>query len=433
MIFNYCNLKGGKTMLAAPKIDHYINILKSIPYRTFQANFAYDEKSYKLMDELFELIKVLKSTSDNGAKRLWLKTYRGNIDEFGDYDEWLEEGMCENYDEFKEIWLSYYPNETKWYEFVAVEDIETTFRAVVLGHEYILEDDKREPHGNSFPYEITEFMVWLVNSVKDAIDDIKAGTYNETLNRELPPENKTGTITRKDLWDVFPDDREKFFENLSDRDRNDFVQLAYLQKSQENTDRIIMMTANDFYYYCSLGYKENNYKGYDKSAKEQYYLHADGRDNGLSEIDADSPEEFEQWFFDDTKHGGHPWEVCRGGNSTHISLFVRKDEFGYLLILDGNAWNRTIETVKFYLALVRNNIPVYLNDAELLADRLTEKEKIGIVPQGVIPKYCDSYFPNENIIDFINLPYDKDDTEKMLPYCSWYLIEEIELISSADE
>ena len=105
----------------------------------------------------------------------------------------------------------------------------------------------------------------------------------------------------------------------------------------------------------------------------------------------------------------------------------------YLLILDGNAWNRTVETVKFYLALVRNNIPVYLNDAELLADRLTEKEKIGIVPQGVIPKYCDSYFPNENIIDFINLPYDKDDTEKMLPYCSWYPIEKIELINSADE
>ena len=57
-----------------------------------------------------------------------------------------------------------------------------------------------------------------------------------------------------------------------------------------------------------------------------------------------------------------------------------EDDRGYFLYLAGAAWNRTIETVKFYLALTRANIPVYLAKAKMLADRLAEKEKIGIVP-----------------------------------------------------
>lgn len=36
--------------------------------------------------------------------------------------------------------------------------------------------------------------------------------------------------------------------------------------------------------------KENGYDGTDLSPKEQYYKHADGRDDGLNEIDGDSPE-----------------------------------------------------------------------------------------------------------------------------------------------
>ena len=84
-----------------------------------------------------------------------------------------------------------------------------------------------------------------------------------------------------------------------------------------------------------------------------------------------------------------------------------EDARGYFLYLAGAAWNRTIETVKFYLALTRANIPVYLAE-----------EKIGIVPEGVLPAYCGSWFPNEHIIDYMNLP--SEDREKFLPFCTWY-------------
>ena len=77
-----------------------------------------------------------------------------------------------------------------------------------------------------------------------------------------------------------------------------------------------------------------------------------------------------------------------------------------------------METIKFYLALTRANIPVYLAEAKMLADRLAEEEKIGIVPEGVLPAYCGSWFPNEHIIDYMNLP--SEDREKFLPFCTWY-------------
>ena len=92
------------------------------------------------------------------------------------------------------------------------------------------------------------------------------------------------------------------------------------------------MTANDFFKFCAMGYKSMGYEGCELSPKEQYKKHADGRDDGLLELEADSPEAFNLWLNKKDGWLGHPWEVCRGGNSTHISLYVNNDENGYYLI-----------------------------------------------------------------------------------------------------
>lgn len=46
---------------------------------------------------------------------------------------------------------------------------------------------------------------------------------------------------------------------------------------------------------------------------------------------------------------------------------------------------------------------------------------IGIVPQGVIPRYCHSSFPKKDrIVDFMNLPIEDNEVKKMLPFVIWY-------------
>ena len=404
--------------LTQPKVMHYHHWLRNNDHFGMKC-CIYDDKSLELLDELFELLEQVSPISENGARSLWLRAERGPIEDYGNPAEEVEKGIYESEEEFIEEWKGWFPDEIEWYKLSAVELKKEGYRAVTLRHDFvILQDKNREPGG--FLNEISEFVQWMIDGVKECIQMLRDGTYNDFVRDNLPPRHRYGTIRRKDFWDVWPDMRAEFFKDISKEDVAEFIKLASEQTEQYNgiEGRIAEMTANDFFRFCAMGYAENKYHGCDMTPKDQYTLHADGRDEGLRDIDLDSPKAFYDWLHDRNRGVGHPWEVCRGGNSTHVALTVMQDERGYWLYLAGDAWNRTIETVKFYLALTRAGVPVFLAEAHTLADRLAEKEKIGIVPDGVVPVYCESDFPNEHIIDFINLP--DEDQEKFLPFCTWY-------------
>jgi len=57
---------------------------------------------------------------------------------------------------------------------------------------------------------------------------------------------------------------------------------------------------------------------------------------------------------------------------------------------------------------------------------VTGKDYIGIVPEGIFPRYCDAWFPKEDgIIDYMILPWDK--TEEITKAVSWYPLEQVAL------
>lgn len=409
--------------LTAPKIDGYRRFLREWSRGSTQNSCTYDDRSYALIDELFSALHRVKPNA-NGVWELWLDADRGPIEDFGDVNEWIEDGAVDDAEGFKLEREACYPSEKVWYHFAAVEDKDSGYRAAFLGRKQAIVQDPNAPRG--FSNDISEFVEWLLNSVKSCINALEAGTYNARVHAKLPFIHRTGTILRKDLWDIYPKDRAEFFRDLPRGDIPEFVEAMSAQPNDPliMDGRIADMTADKFFSYCALGYTANNYTGSDLPPKEQYLKHADGRDSGLRDIDGSSPEAFAEWFLS-RQPGAHPWEVCRGGNSTHISLFIHKDEGGWLLILAGSAWNRTVETVKFYLALKRAGLPVFVQDGRLLADRLLERERIGIVPAGVLPAYCESYFPNEHIIDFMNLPL--EDAEILSKYVLWQEIKDAEL------
>ena len=412
--------------LTAPRITNYIHWLGRLSYRGSDFDFTYDPQSYKDIEEIFRLIRQIKPNGKNGSRELWLRAERGPIEDFGDYEEYLDDGQVENREEFEKLWLDYYPEAESWFEFVAVEDAEINYQAILVGQRFCIEVDGRK-NRSAIEHDISPFTGWLLDSVRCCINGLKDDSYNTSVQNGLPPKHRTGTIVRKHLWDAFPEAREAFFSPISTEDVEMFVALA---REQGKTDSqavglIRSMTANDFYRFFALGYSANKNKGCDLPTKEQYYLHADGRDEGLKDLDGDSPEAFREWM-QHRPRGGHPWEVCRGGNSTHIDLFVVQHDGGYSLAVAGSALTRTVEAVKFFLALYRAGLPVTIREAETLAERLTEREKIGIVPTGVIPVYCESLFPGEHIIDFMNLPEEKQD--ELLPFCKWQPIEEVTIV-----
>ena len=103
--------------LKIPQIHNYIHWLGNVGYRQFGCSFSYDPKTYALLDELFSQLMQIDPSGKNNAWNLWLKADRGSVDDFGNYEEWLENGEVENYTEFEQLWKDECPNETEWFHF----------------------------------------------------------------------------------------------------------------------------------------------------------------------------------------------------------------------------------------------------------------------------------------------------------------------------
>lgn len=247
------------------------------------------------------------------VRDLWFRAPRGSIERFGDYQEWLRVGNISSYKEFRKIWLSYFPDENYWYSFTIIERKEDQYRGILFNRKMIIEQRGRPTVG--VPLDIYEFAEWLLWSVNVCIDDLKAGTYKQFIEAHLPVQFRTGTILRKDWWSIFPEIQKEFFSGLSQEDID--IYTKYMEEdSRQNTigPPLEELSANDYFRACAIGYAANHYSGGDRTPREQYYLHADGRDGGLWKIDPDSPSAFLSWFTD--QYDGHPWEVVQGGNST---------------------------------------------------------------------------------------------------------------------
>ena len=416
-----------KVQLTAPRVQHYLEWLGRIEYRNYDDDTTYNRNSYALLDELFTEIRHIKPKHSYGCLRwtLWLCAQRGQMEDFGDWAEWVRSGEVSSKEEFIQVWKDYFPDEEEWYEASLVEDCKTGYRSIVLKHKFVIEVDPSKPH-RSYPYDVSPFVQWLIYAVRESITQLKEGSYNDQVNARLPAQHRVGTIRRSDYWSIFPEAKEHFFERTTQEEVDKALEFMNNQPEFDRfTDRVAIMTANKFYEACAIGYKANRYECEDLTPKELYYRFADRRDEGLGELDGDSEPAFRDWLHNPHRGGGHPWEVCRGGNSTHVDLRVMDDANGYFFCVAGNAEHRCIEAIKFFLALKAHGLPVFIHDAKELADRLMGEEQIGIVPEGVFPRYCSDWFPHENIIDFMNLPYEK--REQIIAHTAWQPLAPVEL------
>lgn len=162
------------------------------------------------------------------------------------------------------------------------------------------------------------------------------------------------------------------------------------------------MTATKYFEYCKIAYNAVLNRGTkeDKSlsGEEMYRRYADGRHEGLLAIDVDSEQEFADWI--DGKHpkksgGGHPWEIMRGGNTTHIDLSVSRPSYyqkdGYVVELRGESIGRMVESMKMLLAIYDASLPITIANPESVRKRLLCQDNIGIVP-----KYSSLHRANQN-------------------------------------
>lgn len=427
--------------LVAPDIDRLLRAFG----RGYKNPAAQTRKVLDALDRLLDVLADLKPLAGNDeVKSIWLKVPRGSLDDFGDYEELLAEGEVTSHEEYVELWESEYSDDYSWYELVAVEN--ECCRAVSVGNVMVLcAGSQQKPADFDWLEEhVVILLDLLARSACESMRALREGSYNAAVAEQLPYYLRTGVVARDAIWAAHPEARDAIFDGMDEDTYRAFCEYSAADAEDEGAiGRLPALTGNDFLAACALGYGACGYDvcggdGRCLPLDDLYLRYADGRDEGLTGkgaglcsgpgIDLASPEAWDAWFFGRTRSGGHPWEVCRGGNSTHVSLFVchdrREAEFrhrvgelsdeefrasvqswGYYYVVAGKAWNRAVEAVHFYVALKRAGLPVVLRDALSILARFKGEDLIGVVPRDVIPVYCEGIFPKSYgaILDFMHV------------------------------
>ena len=433
-----------RKVITAPQLDRLLRYFD----RDHMNPSVATRKIAAAMEPLFAALSDLAPLKRNDeAKAIWLEIPRGTIEDYESFENMMEWGEVESYAEYENMWHEDYPTETCWYRLMIVEsfnrDGKLRFRSVAFGNKTIISADMdEEPNENEFyraEDQAVELCGLLTILAEDAMEKIRNGTYNDRVNTAMPYPFRTGVVKRSVVWEKEHEWKEQSLEGLTPETLTAFKTLLDTGMNDRlKIGRLKSMTANDFFRACAIGYDGCGYQDTDLSPVDRYFAHADGRDEGLSGrghglnagqgIDFNDPDAWKKWYFNIDRGGGHPWEVIRGGNSTHVDLYVSHDGHrlshrlrtgkiteqeaealpcGFFFMVMG--LHRPVEAVKFYLSLSAAGLPVILRDAKEILARFEETDYIGIVPHNIIPKYCEGMFPAKygKVIDFMHV-YDED-------------------------
>lgn len=400
-------------MIYAPKLDFLLEVLDNRKYNPE----VYDIKVKEKLTILFALLDKIKPLSDDEYKVLYFSVEKGNIQDYGDYEELKKYGGVLNYEEFQRRFNEDYPDEVKWYKMISTRY--KNYYTVSINSKNIIYADMDNKNDYFENYQLQELLSFLITKVENCIKMLKEGTYNHYISCNYSYKNRFGVINRSDYWKIYPEIKNNLLNEISQKEIDDFIKNA----SDKTNFRIKHMTSGKYFECVGLVYKNIGYDIGNLTNKELYLKYADGRDEGLSKIDENSSNEFDKWYNDDSKFGGHPWEIIRGHSFLRVNLCVGHDNKGYYLFLDGTKILRKVEIAKIYLVLHKNNIPIEIYSADTIKNAFKGNDYIGIVPNEIMPIECGRYFKKYNPTEFIHM---KD--EKIFKYIKWEPLDKVELL-----
>ena len=272
------------------------------------------------------------------------------------------------------------------------------------------------------------FTAWVTESLTRELTRLfeDPDAYHQWLEATRPNRERFGKLKRSDFWRATDSEEHYLRDELTPDEMRGFTEVA---PQLTETRHLPEITLNDYLRYCEICYEGAGYKFPEKTPREKYLVHADGRHGGLLDLEPDSAAAFAEWLKKGYS-GSHPWEIARGGNTTHVSLSVWREEERCILSLGGSASSRATETIRMALALYRQNVPFTLHGAEHLARMANGEDWIGVLPRtfGISPRYCEEFFPEEDrIYDFTSW-FTVEENPGVERFVKWYPLEGIELL-----
>jgi hypothetical protein len=376
---------------------------------------------------LLERIEPVQAGPDS-IWSLWITTARGRLEDFGDYEDYREAGEVESREEFEELWRYEYPDEVQWWRLGIVRyEGRLFFR---LGGK--LEFDVDLESGKFSAIDVAQddcrrLVLWLLDAIDGEVRCLLSDpqAYNRELERRLPLSRRFGRIRRRDLWEVSTQ-VDRLDEELG---AEDLELLGRIVREMDDAAAVKEMTLANYLSVCAICYQANAYRHLEPgmTPREMYRAMADNRDAGLLEILPDDPAAFARWYRE--RHlGGHPWEICRGGNRTHISLHVTPRDVGWQLRLAGFSTSRAVETARMAIALSERAVPFVLEQRQEMLRMLTGEDFLGIVPADVPLGYNRGDFPEEDrIYSFVHLYMIEDACGSLPDSIVWYPLKKLRI------
>lgn len=370
-----------------------------------------EKKDKELFKQIENIVRELPPCeSDMDYRRFWFSIPRGPIEDFGDYNDKDEDWGT--YDDFVSLWKYYHPDEADWYIFF-YEKLPDNKSYIGIDSLIIFSDDRDKSFRNCSYYH-TGLLEWLIGIVREQVDMIKAGTYHDWVVKELPIGYRKGVVKRSDLWKSGYWTRERDLDGTTEDDIEKFTRLVENGIEKKPKNRLPSMTLNYYLEMCSLCFRIIGKDIGDMTLEEQYKRFADGRDDGMLEINPEDSEAFRT--FCKNSQSGHVWEIIPGHGFSRMHLYPENDEDGWYFVLNG-CFERT-NFIHIALEFSAKGIPLEVYEAKKVAVALKGEDYIGIVPRDEYPFYASSRFHKHDVIECIS--FEDEMYELLKDKIEWY-------------
>ncbi len=408
--------------MSAPKLNRCI--LNFVGNRHNEITDLVDE-SRKALEKIVNEMSYLNPTLHEGYWDMWIPVQRGGLKGFGNYKELHEDGDYESYEEFKKAWKECYPKKVYWHKLIFIHDEQCT--VLYLDQAMFVSLHKESQFGNRRTVDVTGVLNYILSEVRKIRKMVKKGTYERYLIENLSHEYRYGEIERAELWKIAPKSKENDLKCLETEEIDKFIKFIEKNGKEKPAERLKEMTAGRYFELCADCYKAAEYADLEnRTPKQMYERHADNRDGGLSTLDENSSEAFNEWFEmsnDDKwkiRNASHLWEMATGGSFVRMDLRVNKDEDGFYLTLTGGLHCRTDEAVRMFNALCEKGVPVQFANGDDIAYKIQGKDSVGIVPVNEPPfAYWYGGFPNGDLASYIQID-NFEERDEIVKAATWF-------------
>lgn len=92
----------------------------SIGQMPWSMDYVNDEV-YNTFIRVYQSMASIQSGENDEYREIWFELPRGVISDYGNFQEFKQEGMVNTQKEFYALWEYDYPSETKWYKLAITE------------------------------------------------------------------------------------------------------------------------------------------------------------------------------------------------------------------------------------------------------------------------------------------------------------------------